>query len=75
MYIHSCSLLTFCFTIKQAALVAPEDDVTRRLHERLVSLLTEMAEEGAEDGKKHLTRGDYLEFYRLVSVREINNGI
>ena len=61
--------------IYKVALVAPEDDVTRRMAVRLAILLEKLEgdAEACRKAKKSKTlpRGDYLEFVRLISVSRI----
>ena len=55
----------------QVNLMSPEDETTKRMHERLLKLLEDLRveEKGKGAGKpKNLPRGDYKEFVRLVSV-------
>ena len=61
--------------ICKVELVAPEDDVTRRMAVRLSCLLEKLEGDANACRKakksKTLPRGDYLEFVRLISVSPI----
>ena len=74
LYSTDAVVYTALFSLK-VELMAPEDDVTRRMSVRLALLLKKLdAKDKKLDGKgkekksKILPRGDYLEFFRLVSV-------
>ena len=50
-------------------MIAPEDEVTRRLSLRLPAILEALeGDPKASKKQKNLPRGDYKEFVRLISV-------
>ena len=63
-----CSIiLSWIINLMKVALISPEDDLTRRMFARLLDLLSRIGQ------GKHLPRGDYKEFLRIVSVNK-NDG-
>ena len=58
--------------VNKVGIVAPVDDMMRRMHGRVESFLAQFIDKDGKMVKKStkvLPRGDYLEFARLVSVR------